>query len=351
MGGDGGMKKVTYFLVLTVMVSSLFLSNGKADASSLSDIKNHWAKEDMEYLVQKGIIGGYADGTFRPNDIVTRAQAAIMMGRALGLPGEKPVDTMFSDVPAGVTGSGYIHQLVLIGVAAGYGDRTYRPHQPVTRGDATIHLIKSTLAPSDRKGYPEHPFKDVSTSQAAGEYVIIAYHNGIVDGYADKTFRPYEHITRAQFSVFLARSLQSEETNTPELEEQEAVELLNRYNTVREAAYDDALDQPNYKFQSYKTKEEFYQLFLDFMSRDVVEPTFSIRLREENGSLFLVAMDSVRTFWPEKPYEFKKVADRLSVLTQIQESEMYGREKLIVTYKNMDGTWKISSIRAENLLR
>ncbi len=345
------MKKVTYVLVLTVMVSSLLLFNGKADADSFSDIENHWAKEDMEYLVQKGIIGGYADGTFRPNEVVTRAQAAIMIGRALGLPGEQPVDARFKDVPASVTGSGYIHQLELIGVASGYADRTYRPHKPVNRGDATIHLIKSTLAPSDRKGYPEHPFKDVSTSQASGEYVIIAYHNGIVDGYADKTFRPYEHITRAQFSVFLSRSLQSERQSAPELEEQEAVDLLNRYNTVREAAYDDALDQPNYKFQTYKTKEEFYQLFLDFMSRDVVEQSFSIRLREENGSLYLVAMDSVRTFKPEIPHNFEKITDRLYVLTQIQESDMYGREKLIFTYKNMDGTWKIGSIRALNLLQ
>lgn len=345
------MKKVTCFLLSAVLVSSLFLFNGKAGASSFSDINNHWAKEDMEYLVQKGIIGGYADGTFRPNEVVTRAQAAIMIGRALGLPGEQPVDARFKDVPASVTGSGFIHQLELIGVAAGYGDGTYRPHNPVNRGDATIHLIKSTLAPSDRKGYPEHPFKDVSTSQASGKYVIIAYQNGIVDGYADKTFRPYEHITRAQFSVFLSRSLQSERQSAPELEEREAVDLLNRYNTVREAAYDDAQDQPNLKFQTYKTKEEFYQLFLDFMSRDEVEQNFSIRLREENGSLYLVAMDSVRTFKPEIPHDFEKITDRLSVLTQIQESDMYGREKLIFTYKNMDGTWKISSIRAVNLLQ
>ncbi|MBT2639887.1 S-layer homology domain-containing protein [Bacillus sp. ISL-39] len=345
------MKKVTCFLLSAVLVSSLFLFNGKAEASSFSDIKNHWAKEDMEYLVQKGIIGGYADGTFRPNEIVTRAQAAIMIGRALGLPGEQPVNARFKDVPASVTGSGYIHQLELIGVAAGYGDRTYRPHKPVNRGDATIHLIKSTLAPSDRKGYPEHPFKDVSTSQASGEYVILAYRNGIVDGYADKTFRPYEPITRAQFSVFLSRSLQSEKASAPQLEEQAAVDLLNRYNSVREAAFEDALNQPNSEFKTYKTKEEFYQLFLDFMARDVVEQTFSIRLREENGSLFLVGMDSVRTFKPEIPHDFEKVADRLYVLNQIQESEMYGREKLIITYKYMDGSWKISSIRALNLLQ
>lgn len=142
-------------------------------------------------------------------------------------------------------------------------------------------------------------------------------------------------------------SMESEELSPPQLQEQEAVDLLNKYNTVRETAFEDALDQPNFKFQTYKTKEEFYGLFLDFMSREEIEPTFSIRLEEKNGSLFLVPMDSVRTFWPENPYVFEKAADGEYVLTQIQEGDMNGREKLTVTFKNMDGTWKITSINTE----
>ncbi|MBT2639888.1 hypothetical protein [Bacillus sp. ISL-39] len=142
-------------------------------------------------------------------------------------------------------------------------------------------------------------------------------------------------------------SMESEELSAPQLEEQEAVDLLNKYNSVREAAFKDALDQPNFEFRTYKTKEEFYQLFLDFMSKDEVEPTFSIRLEEKNGSLFLVPMDSVRTFWPESPYVFEKAADGGFVLTQIQEGDMNGREKLTVTFKQVEGKWKITSIRTD----
>jgi hypothetical protein len=103
------MENIFKFLISAMLFSSLFVFNETAEASSFPDIHNHWAKEEMEYLVQKGIIGGYADGTLRPNDIVTRAQAAIMIGRALKLPGQQPVDTRFPDVPASVTGSGYIY--------------------------------------------------------------------------------------------------------------------------------------------------------------------------------------------------------------------------------------------------
>ncbi|MBT2644639.1 hypothetical protein J7I80_20695 [Bacillus sp. ISL-41] len=61
--------------------------------------------------------------------------------------------------------------------------------------------------------------------------------------------------------------------------------MLNKYNSVREAAFKDALDQPNFKFRTYKTKEKFYQLFLDFMSRDEVADKWVIDARnitEEN---------------------------------------------------------------------
>lgn len=142
------MKKITLLILSAMLFCSLLLFNAKADASSFSDINNHWAEEEMEYLIQKGIIGGYADGTFRPNEIVTRAQAAVMIGRAKGLPGEKPVDTRFPDVPASVTGSGYIYELEKIDAITGYGNGTYRPHQPVNRGDATIHLASHLLSSS-----------------------------------------------------------------------------------------------------------------------------------------------------------------------------------------------------------
>ncbi|MEH6943335.1 S-layer homology domain-containing protein [Bacillus sp. JJ722] len=204
------MKKTTSIMLLAILFSSLFLFNEKAEASSFSDINSHWAEKEMEYIFQKGIIKGYSDGTFKPNETITRAQAAIMIGRAMGINGDKSVNTRFPDVDASVTGSGYIYELEKIDVITGYGDGTYRPYEHVNRGDAIIHLMRSSIAPSHpTKPYPKNPFKDVSSKQMSGDFVITAYHHGIVSGYADQTFRPYQLITRAEFSVFMARSLQS----------------------------------------------------------------------------------------------------------------------------------------------
>ncbi|MFP7442449.1 MULTISPECIES: S-layer homology domain-containing protein [Bacillus] len=198
------MKKL---LVLAVLMFSCFFSfTQNTDASgSFKDIENHWAKEEMEYLIGKGVIGGYADGTFKPNEFITRAQAAIMIGRSKELPGE-PVDTKFKDVKASVAGSGYIHALTERDIIVGYPDGTYRPHQAVTRGDASIHIDRSSRF--ENKTGIKNPFNDVSLEMMAYPHIMNLTGNGIASGFADGTFRPNQPITRAQFSVFMARAIQ-----------------------------------------------------------------------------------------------------------------------------------------------
>lgn len=127
--------------------------------------------------------------------------------------------------------------------------------------------------------------------------------------------------------------------------EREAVGLLERYNSVREAAYQDAPD--NYKFRSYKTKEEFYRLFVEFMSYEFVKTTFNYRLDEKDDGLYIVPMDSVNKFRPANPYSMKKISDSEYQITQIQEGDMDGRKLLTFTFKNFDGIWKIASIQTK----
>jgi hypothetical protein len=143
-------------------------------------------------------------------------------------------------------------------------------------------------------------------------------------------------------------SLSTEQIDVAGFDEKQAVELLERYNSVRDAAFQDALDQPEYKFRTYKTKEEFYQLFLGFMSRGHVEGHFSIRLDEQKDGMYMIPMDEVRTFWPKNPYKLGKISEHEYQLTQVQESDMHGREVLIVTFKNHSGTRKIDSIHSED---
>src|SRR3954471_16237003 len=96
--GDCVLKKWGLLFVLVVFFFSGFGANVKA--ATFSDLQSsHRFYEEMLFLEAEGIITGYPDGTFRPDGEVTRAAAAIMIGRALELNGQQRA-TVFSDVGA-----------------------------------------------------------------------------------------------------------------------------------------------------------------------------------------------------------------------------------------------------------
>jgi hypothetical protein len=166
--------------------------------------------EEIELLKAKHIIGGFPEGIFKPELPITRAQAAIMIGRALELNGE-PMDTKFSDVTKKVSGSGYIAAVVEKGIIDGLPDSTYRPHERVTREQIAIFLNRAFDLPNFYSNYLARKYTDVGYHYLNGEShqaIINVIGNRIIDGYSDESFRPYEFVTRGQFSSFLARTLE-----------------------------------------------------------------------------------------------------------------------------------------------
>ncbi|WP_052343677.1 S-layer homology domain-containing protein [Bacillus massiliigorillae] len=159
--------------------------------------------KEINFLVSRSVISGYADGTFKPGKSVTRAEAAIMIGRALGLDGTKR-NTSFSDVGAASVASGYIQSAVEAGIINGFPDGTYRPNESVTRGQLAIFLSRAfnltDTAPVN--------FSDVSKNSVAYEYIGRLVAANITMGYGDNTFRPNDAVTRGQFSAFLTRAIQ-----------------------------------------------------------------------------------------------------------------------------------------------
>lgn len=127
-----------------------------------------------------------------------------MIGRALGLDG-KATNTKFRDVTAKVTGSGYIAAAVEEGVIKGYPDGTYRPYEPVTRGQMAIFLDRAFELEEFGRA---NPFSDISPNQVAYESIVKANANGIAQGFLDFNFHPDLNVTRGQFSAFMARTLE-----------------------------------------------------------------------------------------------------------------------------------------------
>ncbi len=149
-----------------------------------------------------GIISGYNDGTFRPENPTSRGQVAKMIALAAGWPlTPGPGAPHFSDVAPGSTFYTYIEVGYAHGILSGYSDGTYRPAVPVTRAQLTKLIVLA-------RGYalvtPARPtFSDVPRDFWAYGYIETAAAHQIVGGYADYTFRPLNNATRAQFCKML----------------------------------------------------------------------------------------------------------------------------------------------------
>ena len=135
------MKKVLSLVLAFAMILGSF---GFVFGSDFTDVKDTEVySEAVNALAGLGVIGGYPDGTFKPANVVTRAEMATMIVNALGIPVSGGAATRFSDVPASHWASGYIAYAVSVGFVAGYPDGTFKPEQQVTCNEALTMIVAS----------------------------------------------------------------------------------------------------------------------------------------------------------------------------------------------------------------
>ncbi|WP_071392978.1 S-layer homology domain-containing protein [Bacillus tuaregi] len=177
--------------------------NLSAAASSFTDLpSSHKFYQEIAFLQHEKIIDGYPDHTVRPEADMTRAEAAIMLGRALKINGSER-STIFTDVPSEHIASGFIGAIAEAGVMKGFPDGTFRPNQMITRAQTAIILSRAFNLTEES----HIPFTDLSPTMESYLHIKIIIANNLTQGFEDNTFRPYLYVTRAHFSAFLARAL------------------------------------------------------------------------------------------------------------------------------------------------
>ncbi|ERN51807.1 S8 family serine peptidase [Alkalihalophilus marmarensis] len=175
---------------------------------TFSDVNgNEWFAGALYNLRGRGILEGYPDGTARPNQVITRGEAAVLLAKALQLE-ELPYQADFVDVRPQSFQAGYIQVLINERIFSGYGDGTFRPHVAIPRGEVAAILSRGfTLKPIKTV-----TFKDVNPSTFAYASIIRLGASEVATGYTDGTFRPNAQITRAEFISFLSRAIEAEES-------------------------------------------------------------------------------------------------------------------------------------------
>lgn len=165
---------------VTTMFARLLTEKMTADqtySNTFSDVaKSHWAANYIGYMQQFGIITGYADGSFRPDASVTRAEFAAIASRFEALTeGTKS----FSDVPSSHWAAKYINFAATRGWVNGYADGTFRPNNSITRAEVAAVTCRLLERNADQSYIRSHlselrAFTDVSESHWAYWYTMEA---------------------------------------------------------------------------------------------------------------------------------------------------------------------------------
>ncbi|MGK4118697.1 S-layer homology domain-containing protein [Lysinibacillus capsici] len=165
---------------------------------SFTDTQNHWAKDYIQTAANTGIMNGYTDGTFRPESSVTRAQAAAILVRSLGLTTEEKAP--FTDIAnydaatQAEIAAAYVHGLIK------GTDGKFKPGHPVTRAQLALMIHRAHEQQSNQPYIAKGnvPFVDVASYNAETKRAItMLYELGIVTGDGGK-FSPEAVTTRGQ---------------------------------------------------------------------------------------------------------------------------------------------------------
>lgn len=174
-------------------------------AEAFPDIGGHWAHDCIVALLQHGIIQGYEDGTIRPDNPITRAETAVLVGKALGVKDATNAALSYSDeIPEWA--KGYIASTTEKGVFTGYPDGRFAPDKNISREEMSAVLIRAFNKESINDNMMN--FTDVGQiGNWATKYVKAGVDNEIITGYPDNTFRPKDDITRAEAFTMICKLL------------------------------------------------------------------------------------------------------------------------------------------------
>lgn len=203
-----------YFMLLLIAVLMIFgaIAPVSACETNFNDVSpDHWAYQQIYDLTEKGIISGYPDSTFKPENIVSRAEFAKMMVLALKLPVNKTNVPTFKDIPGNSWSFPYVEtaKFYLTGFRTSNGDY-FKPGSPAVREDMAVALVKA-LGYENESVNENLTFADSNLiSPNLKRYVAIAVKHNLMQGDSKENgtmrlFRPQDSLKRSEAAVLLSK--------------------------------------------------------------------------------------------------------------------------------------------------
>ncbi|MFC0211612.1 S-layer homology domain-containing protein [Paenibacillus chartarius] len=175
-----------------------------------SDIAGHWAEQDIRTAAANNWMTGSSASLFVPDRALTRAEAAAVLVRALGLSGDAAAGNgaaaAFADVPAAHWAARDIEAAARAGLVEGVAAGRFAPDKPLTREQMCALLVRALkLSAVEAPAGSKLAFRDVPAGSWSAPAIAALSAKGVVDGYGDGTFRPQASVTRAHMAALLVR--------------------------------------------------------------------------------------------------------------------------------------------------
>ena len=214
------MKKLNRIILLSIVLSLLFSMT--ANAAVFSDISNHWAKSYIERVERNGLVSGYEDGTFKPNNNVIVLESVIMLSRLYEIDDdikEEIIDEYKPSLRKMKNVLGYEWSLDYLAVAIELGivnEQAVKDmfsnkniFNDVKREEVAVLLTKALGLNDEAKSLKTYvlPFNDRDEITASARpYIYLMYQKKIMLGDNEKNINPGDKITRAEISVLLDKA-------------------------------------------------------------------------------------------------------------------------------------------------
>ncbi|KYC36007.1 hypothetical protein WA1_40385 [Scytonema hofmannii PCC 7110] len=208
VGNDIDVKRISGkvdFVAATVEAPS-----GGGIATTFRDVSaGYWAKTYIEALAAKNIIAGFPDGSFKPNEPVTRAQFAAIISKAFA-PSAKREISSFNDVSRNFWAYQVIQSAYQGGFVSGYPDKTFKPEQQIPRVQALVSLANGLGLSVDSQNVLS-VYSDASQipNYAAGPIAAATTKQLVVNYPSVKELNPNRQATRAEVAAFVYQALVS----------------------------------------------------------------------------------------------------------------------------------------------
>ncbi|RAV21050.1 S-layer homology domain-containing protein [Paenibacillus contaminans] len=183
---------------------------------SFTDVREHWAKAEIELLASKLVVNGMTETSFVPERPVTRAEFAGLLVRALGLREDPASAKPFRDTAPEDWFAGAVGAASKADIVDGFEDNTFRPDETITREQMAVMMLRALRFTGQHHAvvgkqnsvlaaFDDH--EEISAwAKASVEQIVQA---GLMNGVTSKHFAPNEHATRAEAAVVVKRLLQA----------------------------------------------------------------------------------------------------------------------------------------------